>query len=348
MKILTLQLTDFRNHNNLKIEFNEKSMLIRGPNGIGKSNILEAIHLLSTTKSLRTKYDREVIGHEANLARVKARAKVNGDVLDLEMTIAKSDKYVNSSKKIVKANKVNKSLNYFSGLLNSVLFTPTDIEILTGSPTVRRKYIDSIFFQIDKDYKKDLNNYTKAIRQRNKVLENIRDTSYGQAQLPFWDEKILEYGKNIQAKRKNLFDFVNLKVGEYENKLNSKDTRYVVHYKQNKISPARLEKYKNAEIASATTLVGPHRDDFFIEFNGFDIATFGSRGQQRTTMLALKLCEIDFITKNTGKRPILLLDDIYSELDPAHKTAIDEIVSLQQTIITTALDAKREIEFDEI
>lgn len=348
MKIITLQLTDFRNHKKIEMDLDGKPYLICGPNGIGKSNILEAIHLLSTTKSLRTKYDREVINHDANLARIGAKTSVNGDSLDLEMTIVKSDTFENSSKKIVKVNKVNKSLNYMAGILNSVLFTPTDIEILTGSPAVRRKFIDAIFFQIDKEYKKDLNNYTKAIRQRNKILENIRDLSTGQEQLPFWNEKILKHGKNIQTKRQTLFDFINSKIGDYEKKLNSKETKYKVHYKKNKISDVRLEKYKNAEVASANTLVGPHRDDFFIEFNDFDIATFGSRGQQRTTMLALKLCEIDFITKNTGKRPVLLLDDIYSELDPNHKDAIDEIVSLQQTIITTALGAGKELIFDEI
>lgn len=348
MKIQKLKLTDFRNHKKLVVGFGGDSILIRGINGSGKSNILEAIHLLSTTKSLRTKYDRELINHEADLTRIEATATVDDDNLYLEMVVAKSKTYKNGSKKIVKINKVNKSLNAFAGTLTSVLFTPTDIEILSGSPSLRRKYIDSIFFQIDKDYKKTHSQYTKAVRQRNKILEKINERLANKDQLTFWDEKILELGSNIQRKRKDLFYFIQNGILDYTQKLNSKEITYKIKYHKNKITKKRLEEYQKAEIGSKSTLLGPHRDDFGIEFDGFDIASYGSRGQQRTTMLALKLCEIDYIVQTTQKHPILLLDDIFSELDPNHKEAVNSIIDLQQTVITTALDSKEGISIEKM
>lgn len=348
MQVKTLKLTNFRNQKDLKIDFDEGSTLIVGPNGCGKSNILEAIHLLSTTKSLRTRYDVELIRHGAKISRIEAIAEIDDDETKLEMAITKSAGYKNASRKIVKINKVNKSLTNFAGTLNSVLFTPTDIEILAGSPSIRRKYIDSIFFQIDKDYKRIHSQYTRAVRQRNKILEKISEGLAGRDQLVYWNDKILELGSNIQRKRRELFTFVQKSLTQYEKKLNSQDVEYRVKYKRNKITGARLEEYKKAEIGARRTLLGPHRDDFAIEFNGFDLASFGSRGQQRTTILALKLCEIDFITQYVQKRPILLLDDIFSELDSEHKEAVYQIIDLQQTIITTAQNANENMEIEKI
>ncbi len=344
MRLHTLKLTDFRNHTKFETDFHGESALLVGPNGSGKSNILEAIHLLATTKSLRTTYDRELINHNAEFARVGASAAIDDDLTTLEMVITKSKINKNASTKTVKINKVNKSLNAFAGTLNSVLFTPTDIEILAGSPSLRRKYIDSIFFQIDKDYKRTHSLYSKAVRQRNKVLEKVRDGLAHEDQLAYWDEKILELGSNLQRKRKDLFLFMQEHIGHYTKLLNLAEIDYKVNYNQSKLSHARIIEHRNAEIASKSTLIGPHRDDFSIEYDGFDIAAYGSRGQQRTTILAIKLCEIDYITQTIQKRPILLLDDIFSELDSEHREAINSIISLQQTFITTALDAGNKIE----
>jgi DNA replication and repair protein RecF len=348
MKLETLKLTNFRNHKKFKMDPNGESILIRGPNGCGKSNILEAINLLSTAKSLRTKYDRELINHGAQHAQIGAKAFVDEDVTILEMTVSKTKINKNGSTKTVKINKVNKSIQNFVGTLTSVLFTPTDIEILAGPPSIRRKYIDSIFFQVDKDYKRVHSQYVKAVRQRNKLLEKLNEGSAHDGQLGFWDEKILELGSSIQRRRRDFFTFVNKAILGYTTTLNSADVAYKLQYKQNNITHKRLEEYRTAEIASKNTLLGPHRDDFSVIFDGFDLSSFGSRGQQRTTILALKLCEIDFITETTQKRPILLLDDIFSELDPAHKDAVNNIIDLQQTIVTTALKSGDDIEIENL
>lgn len=336
MKLNKLKLTNFRNHKKLALNFNGESSLIVGPNGIGKTNILEAIHLLSTTKSVRANHDREVIAHEENIARIEADIEPNGDKVKLEMLITKNEKFENAAKKIVKIDKVNKTLQAFAGTMNSVLFTPHDVELFTSSPSTRRKYVDALFFQVDRDYKHAHREYTKAVRQRNKVLEQIRDFGRGDDQIEFWNEKILTEGRIIQKKRVEYFSFIRDNIEKHAKKLNKTGVDYVINYLKNKVSKSRIEEYEKAEIASTQTLIGPHRDDFSIKFNGFDIAKYGSRGEKRATILALKLCEIDFINQHLGRRPILLLDDIFSELDEDHRSTITEIIDLQQTIVTSA------------
>lgn len=338
MQLKNLNLTNFRNHKNLKLKFDGDATLITGPNGSGKTNILEAIHLLATTKSLRTQFDREVISHDENFARIEAEFKPNGGKKTLEMVITKSEAYPNMSSKKVKIDKVTKSLSDFAGTINTVLFTPHDIEMLTQPPSIRRRYLDLLFFQIDREYKRTHSQYVKAVRQRNKILEKIRDFGTGKDELEYWTEKVLSMGSLLQAKRRVFFTFVQENIHKHLEGLNDKRVDFEIKYDISEINEERLEKYKDAEVSSAQTLVGPHRDDFSIEFDGFDIASFGSRGQKRTTLLALKLCEIDFINEHLSHRPILLLDDIFSELDHSHREAVMNIIHLQQTIITSAED----------
>src|SRR3989344_1429584 len=338
MKLSKLKLTNFRNHKNLELKFSENATLITGPNGSGKTNILEAIHLLATTNSLRTHYDREMISHDEKFARIEAEIKPNGGKKTLEMLITKSEQFQNMSSKKVKIDKVNKSLSDFAGTINTVLFTPHDIEMLTQPPSIRRKYLDLLFFQIDREYKRTHSQYIKAVRQRNKILEKIRDLGTGGDEIEYWTEKVLSMGRLLQAKRRVFFTFVQEEIHKHTEKLNADGGKYEIHYDISEINEERLKKYETAEIASAQTLVGPHRDDFIIKLNGFDLASFGSRGQKRTTLLALKLCEIDFINEHLDRRPILLLDDIFSELDHPHRKAVINIIDLQQTIITSAED----------
>ncbi len=193
-----------------------------------------------------------------------------------------------------------------------------------------------MFFQIDKKYKKAISDYKKAIRQRNKLLEQIREFGMGRDQLEYWTEKVIENGEIIQEKRNEFFNFANSKINEFSTLLNDTDTDYEIDYVKNIINKTRLENYSSAEVAAAKTLIGPHRDDFLVKINGHDVSKYGSRGQKRTAILALKLCEIEYIENQLQRRPILLLDDIFSELDDDHKISVLDIVKLQQTIITTA------------
>lgn len=346
MKVEKIVLTNFRNHKSLVLDTKGHSVIIRGPNGAGKTNILEAIYLLSTAKSLRTKYDRELIRHDAEAAHINAIVGLNGENAELEVTVAKSPTQQNGSKKLVKINKVKKAQNFFTGTFNCVFFTPEDINIITGSPSLRRRYIDLLLFQISKKYKKVHSDYLLAVRQRNKLLENMRENSTGRDQIGFWNEKILEHGAFIQTERKKFFGFAQSEFRSYLGQLNSSSIEYEINYKQSELSEERLREYESREIASANTLIGPHREDFSIFFDGYDIGIYGSRGQQRTAVLGLKLCEIDYIEKVREKRPVLLLDDIFSELDPLHKEAVEKIIDLQQTFITTAQSSGDEIEFE--
>lgn len=336
MKIQDIKLKNFRNHEDTKLDLNGESMLIVGRNGAGKTNLLEAIHLLATTKSLHAKYDREMVSHDKDFTRLDATINPNGDEQTLELIIKKSDKFDNASSKRVKLDKVAKSLNDFAGTLNTVLFTPHDVELFTASPATRRKYLDALFFQIDKKYKRAISQYTKATRQRNKLLEQIRDFGTGYNQLEYWNEKLIETGQTIQNQRDNYFDFIQKTINKHMENLNKEEVTCEIIYQKSNINKETLEEKQSTEIKAGRTLIGPHRDDFSINFNNHDIARFGSRGQKRTTILALKLCEIDFINRHKDRRPVLLLDDIFSELDADHKDTVQNIIYLQQTIITNA------------
>jgi DNA replication and repair protein RecF len=336
MRIQNIKLRNFRNHQDTKLDFDGETTLIIGKNGAGKTNLLEAIHLLATTKSLHSKYDKEMISHDKKFARIDANINPNGDKQKLELLITKSDKFENASSKKVKLDKVARSLNNFAGTLNTVLFTPHDVELFTASPSIRRKYLDALFFQIDKKYKRATSQYTKAVRQRNKILEQIRDFGTGKNQLEYWDEKVIETGTIIQNSRDDYFDFVQKIINTHIDTLSSEDTTCEIIYNKSEINPDALKESQDTEIRAGRTLIGPHRDDFSINYNNHDIARYGSRGQKRTTILALKLCEIDFINKYLDRRPILLLDDIFSELDEGHKDAVTNSFDLQQTIITSA------------
>lgn len=335
MQINKLHLKDFRNHEDKTIEFDSKINIIIGNNGIGKTNILEAIHLLATTKSLRTNYDREMIAHGKATSAITSKVIVDDEEKKLELILVKSELFQNSSSKRAKANGTKKSLQEFSGILNSVLFSPSDIEVFAGTPSNRRKYLDSIFFQFDINYKRAFADYTKAVKQRNTLLETIRETGKGKDLIEFWDEKIITTGIVIQDKRSDFFDFINTEITKHSELVNGKDADVYVKYNKSLVSKERINEYKYKEIGAARTLIGPHKDDFSIQLNGYPIDSFGSRGQQRSTLLALKLCEIDYLTQQTKKRPLLLLDDIFSELDDYHKEAVWNIMELQQTIVTS-------------
>lgn len=331
MKINKLVLKNFRNHVDRTIDFTDGVNLIIGSNGAGKTNILEAIHLISTTKSIKAKHDRDLINYGSNFCTVNLASPE--DVFELQ--VVKSDEDNNTSSKKAKINKTPKSLNYFAGKFNSVMFTPQDVEILTGSPSIRRRYIDMVLTQTNTNYKKSLNLYIKAVRQRNKVLEMIKENRYGFGQLDYWNEQVLNLGSYLQKARIDFFGLIENLVQEYNLILNGNQSTLKVLYDMSEMSTERLEKYKDAEIAAKSTLVGPHRDDFEIQYNDKNIAYFGSRGQQRTAMLAIKLAEIDFIKQKTGENPILLLDDIFSELDSKHRNTVNNVIKNQQTIITS-------------
>lgn len=328
MNIEKLELRNFRNHKNIKLEFTDGVTLIHGPNGAGKTNILEAVYLLATAKSPKTRYDKDLINYEHEFATIKGFVfsdQYHDDFL-LEVQL-KTQNIGNTSTKKLLVNKVAKAQKNFCGLFNAVLFTPLDLELVTGSPGERRGYMDHLLSQTHRDYKVAHDTFTKAVRQRNKLLENIRDYGSSESQLEFWDEKIISSGTEIQKRRTELVNFLNSFLADTEEK-------FECVYKINKIDFERVTSHRSAEIAGATTLVGPHRDDLEFLMAGKNADQFASRGQQRSIVLNLKLAEIDYIEKIKLERPVLLLDDIFSEFDAHNRQKALDAAKRQQTIIS--------------
>ena len=350
MILENITLKNFRNHSNIKLNFNKNITSIYGNNGLGKTNILEAINLISTTKSLKSEYDKDMIKENENFLKINAEVTDQEDKNLLELTIEKSPLYFNKSIKKVKINNVSKTVSNFSGQLKSVIFTPSDLDTLFSSPSTRRKFLDSIFYQISPEYKKAILSYTKSLKQRNKLLEIIKETSKGRDQLQFWNNIVVKEGQIIQNYRDKFFNFLNDDLSSLYEKLKLKNFSLNFIYEKNEISFERLEESKDKEFYTSTTCVGPHKDDFKIFLNEKDVSQFGSRGQQRMSLLALKFLELEFIFNQTNIRPLLLLDDIFSELDEKNKNSILNLIQGQQTIITSVykLDISEEMDVESI
>ncbi|MDP3994264.1 MAG: DNA replication and repair protein RecF [bacterium] len=333
MGIKKVRLIDFRNFKKKVLEFSDGITVIVGPNASGKTNILESLFLLSSGKSFKAKIEAEIIAHNASITRLCSTG-YDGQA-SLEVVITRGEN--GWPKKRLLTNGVSKRLIDFAGNFRVTLFGPWDMDLVTGSPSLRRKFMDMVLSQIDREYRRAILLYEKGLRQRNKLLYRIREEGLSRSQLLFWDKLLIKNGNYISTKRKEFVDFINA-----TGSLN--DQEFKLTYDNSAISQGRLEQYANEEIASATTLVGPHRDDIRFSITNFqlsnpkkrDLSIYGSRGEQRMAVLWLKLAELAFIEAKTGERPTLLLDDIFSELDHEHRKVVTKVLGKQQTIITTA------------
>ncbi|MEK7604957.1 MAG: DNA replication and repair protein RecF [Patescibacteria group bacterium] len=332
MILKAISLQHFRSYTQSTFSFSPQTTIIVGPNTAGKSNLLEAIYLLSSGKSFRAEKDTQMISFGEKIAHVKAQ--IGEDKEQLEVII--SDRGLESasksfSKKFL-VNGVAKRRVDFAGLLPALLFVPVDLEIISSSPSHRREFLNAVLEVTDKHYRQSLISYEKALRQRNALLDVVRETGIrNDEQFAYWDDLLIENGSYITKKREELIGYFN----SGEKTLLS----FSATYEKSEISRERLEQYKGPEIGAGVTLVGPHRDDFFVEFmlSGAkqNVKYFGSRGQQRLVVLQLKLLQLTAIEAAIGYRPLLLLDDIFSELDAEHIQDVLSIITKQQTIITT-------------
>ncbi len=329
--IQKIRLTDFRNFKSKLLEFSDNITIIVGPNAVGKTNILESLFLLSTGKSFKAKVEEEMINQNSDIGRVKGRTKA----LELEVVLTRGFIDIGNSKpekvtrKRLLVNKIPKRLVDFAGNLKTVLFGPWDMDLVTESPSLRRRFLDNVLSQVDREYRRSVLSYEKGLRQRNRLLFRIREEGVSRNQLTFWNQLLIRNGDYIAQKREEFIEFVNSQPS-----LN--DQEFVLEYDKSAISEGRLEQYKEEEVSAATTLVGPHRDDFIFKEGKRDLSSYGSRGEQRMGVLWLKLAELSFIEEKTAERPTLLLDDIFSELDHTHRDVVMKLAERQQTIITTA------------
>lgn len=330
MLLKNISLQSFRGFSKSSFDFSDTTTVIVGPNGVGKTNLLEAIYLLATGKSFRSGIEEDMIRLGKEFARVKAKVIGPEDSAELEVLLTRGE--VGGQKvgrKKLMLNKLPKRLIDFAGQLQVVLFGPWDMGLVIDAPSVRRKFLDAVLSQTDREYRRATLSYEKGIRARNKLLERIRDEGASRGQLLFWNQLLIKNGDYISRKREDLIDFINSC-----HQLSS--TTYVLDYDKSAISESRLEQYANEEVAAAATLVGPHRDDIVFKIDSRNLAKFGSRGEQRMCILWIKLAELSYIDKTFDARPLLLLDDIFSELDENHRKIVMGVIDQQQTILTTA------------
>ncbi len=303
MKINRIQIQNFRSYQKREFELEHRTLVV-GPNGSGKSNLVEAIYLLAVGKSFRADADIEMLRYRESFFRVTGKSED-------EITVI-----MNEGRKKFEVNGVPRRMIDAMGRVRAVMFGPADMELVTGNPSGRRRYLDMVISQTDREYRRCAVSYEKGLRQRNRLLDLIRDGEAERNQLWFWDRLLIKDGEYITRKRQEFLDATGF------------------FYDRSVISEIRLKQYEAEEVAAGSTLVGPHRDDFVLKWEGKDVSKYGSRGEQRMTVWWLKQCEIKYL----GGEPMLLLDDIFSELDYKHREEVVEVVKNYegQVVMTTA------------
>lgn len=337
MYIESVQLKNFRNYEALEIDLDKGTNILYGDNAQGKTNILEAIYLCGTTKSHRGSKDKEIIRFGEEESHIRMMLKKNDLSYKIDMHLKK-----NKAKGVaINGLPIHKARELF-GIINLVFFSPEDLNMIKNGPGERRKFIDMELCQLDQVYLTELASYNHIVNQRNKLLKDmymnpgLRDT------LDIWDMQMVQYGRKIIEKRTAFVKELNEIVCEIHKNLTGGLEHLEVIYEPSTESSAFEENLKNQrerDLRLKMTSVGPHRDDLIFMTNGIDIRKYGSQGQQRTAALSLKLSEIYLVKKKIKDTPVLLLDDVLSELDSNRQNYLLESIHDIQTVVTcTGLD----------
>ena len=331
MYITKLKLENFRNYNIQEIEFNRGINVIYGDNAQGKTNILEAIFLCSMGKSFRTSKDKELI-------------KINSNYAKINIEYEKSDRegkidYIIADKKNISVNGVKiKKLSELLGNINSIIFSPDDMEILKDGPQKRRKFLNMLISQLRPRYIFNMNAYNKTLEQRNNYLRQIKLENKQENMLEIWDEKLANHAQIIYEFRKEFVDKLLKKIVDIHKNItdNSEiiDLKYISEFKDKESYKQKLIENRKNDIYKGYTTKGIHRDDLEVYLNGKNINLYGSQGQFRTAILSLKLSELYVIYDEIGEYPILLLDDFMSELDDKRRKKFVENITDAQVILT--------------
>lgn len=373
MYVTQLSLTNYRNYTRLQLNFEPGPVLFQGKNAQGKTNLLEALYFLSTTTSPHARADRQLINWLSvqndvlPFARLEATVKRDGVTFLITITIVKEgDKF----KKDVRLNGSPKRAMEVIGKLNTVMFLPEDIELVTGAPGIRRHYLDSMLCQIDPEYCHALSQYNKITTQRNALLKELAERRRTVDQLDYWDEQMAQNGALLVVRRHNAILDLDAVARQKHRTLSNGVEGLRLHYAPSfdphdrpapnyqlplvtenlgpRATPAppvnqvinafraKLKTVRREEIARGVCLLGPHRDDLHFLVDGIDITLFGSRGQQRTAALSTKLAEVNLMRETTGEMPVLLLDDVMSELDAERRAQVLEMIkNAGQSFVTT-------------
>ena len=335
MIIKSIELQNFRNYEDLNISFDEGTNIFYGDNAQGKTNILEAAYLSGTTKSHKCSKDKEMIrfGEQEAHIRTVVVKKEKEYQIDLKHNRSKG----------IAINKVPiKKASELFGILNMVFFSPEDLNIIKNGPAERRRFLDSELCQLDKIYLSDLTTYNKILNQRNKLLKDMVYRPDLKDTLPVWDMQLVETGRKIIRRRKQFVDELNEIVHDIHYRISGEKEDLLLQYEpsiEDIFFEDELSRVKERDMRQCMTSVGPHRDDLLFSIGEVDIRKFGSQGQQRTSALSLKLSEIELVKRSIHDTPVLLLDDVLSELDSNRQNYLLNSIHDTQTLITcTGLD----------
>ncbi|HIM89849.1 MAG TPA: DNA replication/repair protein RecF [Dehalococcoidia bacterium] len=368
MYISRLSLVNFRSYENLSLEFPEGLILLEGANGQGKSNLLEAAYLLAIAKSNRASMDREMVRSEARIgpqphAQILAHLTLADGDVRLQVDFSPSGNSGNPHSeaetatseaaifhKSFRVNGVGRRASSVVGVLNAVMFGAEDLELVYGTPSIRRRYLDILISQLDDRYLRSLQRYHKILAQRNHLLKRIRHRSASPDELQFWDVELIAEASFIIEQRANTLASLNDIVAPLHSELAGADDMLELVYRPSidipqevtvdvaaEILTEGLADERSREIAQGFTILGPHRDDVEPQIAGMQASAYASRGQVRTVVLAMKLAEAEHLKRRRGQEPVLLLDDVLSELDSGRRNLVlDKAATYQQCFITTA------------
>lgn len=349
MIIESVELKNYRNYKELHMNFDQGTNLLYGDNAQGKTNILEAVYVCATTKSHRGSKDREIIGfgEEESHMRINVRKDNIPYRIDMHLRMNKTKGVAINGVPIRKASEL-------FGIVNVIFFSPEDLNIIKNGPAERRRFVDMELCQLNKLYVHSLVQYNKIIGQRNKLLKDLKFKPEYEEMLDIWDMQLISYGKEIIQYRIDFIKKLNEIIREIHLKLSGEKEEIFIKYEPNVVPEdfeRQMKKNRIQDMKQKTTLCGPHRDDIIFYVNEIDIRKYGSQGQQRTAALSLKLSEIELVKKIVKDYPILLLDDVLSELDKNRQEHLLSAIKNIQTIITcTGLEdfISRSFELDKI
>lgn len=345
MHLHALSLADFRNYEKLDFRPSEGLNVLLGPNAQGKSGILEAIYVLATSKSHRT-------SHDADMIRIgQQMAKVHGDIkrtarndVSLEIILSRSDS------KTVKINTVrHPRIGDIVGQLNAVIFSSSDLDMVKGEPSRRRRFLNLEISQVSPQYVYSLGRCKRVLEQRNNLLKDIRSGTAKSTGLAVWDRQLAEYAASVITRRERFIGLLRESAVRIYSLLTQQSERLEIAYRPSpeealgrgeqeigEMLTSLMASRTDADIARGSTLIGPHRDEVLLTVNGMPLREYGSQGQQRTAALSLKLAEVDLIERAVGEAPVALLDDVMGELDETRRRQVLSLVLGRcQTLVTT-------------
>jgi DNA replication and repair protein RecF len=333
-------LQNFRSYQNQLFEFDPKLNLILGPNGCGKTNVLESIFFLASGKSFRSSSQSKLINWNSYFSSVRAKLVDNqGETNEIEVRIAKDPKsLISSVSRKFLIQKVEKPRKKYLGVIKTVVFHPEDIRLVTGSPTRRRDFLDEIFSHTEWRYTSALSQYHRGLKHRNELLDQIRLNLAKDTELFYWDQVLV---KNAHIVHDFRINFVKSANSFFANHPDPQINTISINYHPSVLTEDKMTKNYELDLRRGYTQAGIHRDDFSFDNSIFpsddkNLAFWGSRGQQRLAVLALRLAQINYLEQTYNDRPILLLDDIFSELDPEHQQLVANVCQDYQTIFTSS------------